>query len=533
MKRLRSALHFTYKILLAVTNVLPVTVRSWFDSRGTFVLLKVANTPDRVLSSYNVRTFPSCDPVDVSQGPQLFIDDFLIASSHGLTRITQSPTRYKDNPILGWEQHTTQPYVTVLRDPETGRFRMWYNHSVRKESAIAYAESADGKTWDTPKLGILADTNRLFFISAPFQNGYGVSVIDDGLDYQPADRRYKAAWWGQTKPWPDGDPGMRVAFSPDGLHWTPYDGNPVLPDFGEKWYLKDPRRPYGVGDIVDVFWDPYRNRYGALVKTPAVPADNLATAPKARAYIRRLVSATASEDFMHWERPWRVIVPEPRDQDLLEFYSAGGTIARGGLLISFVRMLHDDYSAEPGGEAAGSGYATLATSRDGQHWERHADVFFDRNPEPGTWDRAMTWVGSVIPVDDRYYIYYGGYARGHKSEAFKKRQLGLALLPLDRFVARATTGDGEGELVTVPLTNPAQGRNLYLNADASKGQIHVQLLDENGIALEGATYKDTSVVHEDGLRITIRGAAWPKDRETIRLALRLKNASIYAFEWGD
>lgn len=482
-----------------------------------------ATTPTAT-PSFNIRTFPSCDPVDISTGPQLFIDDYLIASSHGLARQTQSPIRYEGNPILGWEQHTTQPYVTVLRDPDSGRFRMWYNHSAGNESAIAYAESDDGENWETPTFGIVDGTNRLFVISAPFQNGYGVSVIDDGPGFEPADHRYKVAWWGQSKPWPDGDPGMRVAFSLDGLHWTPFEGNPVLPDFGEEWFLEDPRRPYGVGDIIDVFCDPYRNRYGALVKTPAIPADNLATGPKARTYIRRLVSASVSDDFMRWDQPWRVIVPEPRDRDLLEFYSAGGTIARGGLLISFVRMLHDDYAAEPGGEPEGIGYATLVTSRDGQHWERHDDIFFDRNPAPGTWDRAMTWIGSVLPVNDQLYIYYGGYARGHKSDPQKERQIGLAYLPLDRFVARSATGEGVGALVTVPLSNPAAGRNLYLNADASKGEIGVQLLDLNGIAIEGATYEDIPPVREDSLRIKVIGATWPEDHAEIRIGFQLKNA---------
>lgn len=490
-----------------------------------------ATTPTAI-PSFNIRTFPACDPVDVSTSPQLFIDDYLIAASHGLTRQTQSPTRYEANPILGWEQHTTQPYVTVLRDPDSGRFRMWYNYGIGRESTVAYAESADGKTWETPSLGIMGDTNRLFEISAPFQNGYGVSVIDDGPGFDPADRRYKVAWWGQSKPWPDGDPGMRVAFSSDGLHWTPFEGNPVLPDFGEEWFLDDPRRPYGVGDIIDVFRDPYRNRYGTLVKTPAIPADNLATAPKARTYIRRLVSASASEDFMDWQQPWRVIIPEPRDQDLLEFYSAGGTIARGGLLISYVRMLHDDYAAEPGGEPEGIGYATLATSRDGQRWERHDDIFFDRNPESGAWDRAMTWIGSALPVDDQLYIYYGGYARGHKSDPQKERQLGLAFLPLDRFVAR-TAGDEVGELITVPLKKPANAASLYLNADASAGKIQVQLLDEGGIVIEGATYADHPPLHEDGLRIKVPDLVWPADHDVLRIAFRLRNASIYTFEWGE
>ena len=38
-------------------------------------------------------------------------------------------------------------------------------------------------------------------------------------------------------------------------------------------------------------------------------------------------------DFTHWQQPWRVVIPEPRDKGTLEFYSVGGTIARGGLLI--------------------------------------------------------------------------------------------------------------------------------------------------------------------------------------------------------
>jgi len=51
MKRLRSALLSAYKVLLAVTRVLPPTVRSRVDSWGSFILLRVANTPDDVLEA--------------------------------------------------------------------------------------------------------------------------------------------------------------------------------------------------------------------------------------------------------------------------------------------------------------------------------------------------------------------------------------------------------------------------------------------------------------------------------------------------
>ena len=483
----------------------------------------------RLVPNFSIRTRPATEPIDLRLGPQLFIDDFLIAESSNLKKTTHAPKRVSDNPILGWEQSTTQPYVTVLRDPETKRFRLWYNHRIGRDCAIAYAESDDGVTWRTPNLGVLGDDNRLFVISAPFQNGYGVSVIDEGPGFPEKDRRFKVAWWAQEKPWPGGDPGLRVAFSPDGIHWTPWKGNPVLPDFGEKQFLDDPRRPYGVADIIDVFRDPIRRRYAAFFKTPAVPADGYATAPKAGAYIRRLVSAGVSDDFVQWKRPWRVVIPEPRDEGLLEFYSVGGTIARGGLLIGFIRMLRDDLPANPDGPTDGIGYTTLVTSRDGVHWERHDDVFFDRNPDPDAWDHAMTWVGSTLPVGDKLYLYYGGYKRGHKIEPTKERQLGLATMPMDRFVSLDASGDTPGRLRTVLLNVPTGAPPRFtLNADAANGQIRIQLRDNDGVIIPGFTFDDCVPITGDDLALPV---TWRSDAtleaQVIRIEFEITNARLF------
>ena len=479
---------------------------------------------------FAIRTNPAAHPVDLEPGPHLFVDEYLIAESDGLVQKTHPPQRAQDRPILGWEQSTTQPYVTVVRDPDTKLFRMWYNHSIGSDCAIAYAESEDGIRWRTPSLGLLGDTNRLFVISAPFQNGYGVSVIDEGPDFEDASRRYKVAWWAQTTPWPDGDPGMRVAFSPDGIHWTPFEDNPVLPDFSEVHFLDDPRRPYGVGDIVDVYWDPIRERYAAFFKTPAIPADGLETAPRARTYIRRLVSASTSRDFVQWERPRRVVMPEERDAGLLEFYSVGGTIARGPLLIGFVRMLHDDYPVEPGGPPDGIGYSTLVTSRDGVHWERHDDVFFGRSPNPGQWDRAMAWIGSALPVGDELYLYYGGYKRGHKVEPTRERQLGLAKMPMDRFVSRGTSADAPGRLLTVPFKHDGlRGRRIVLNAAAAAGSIRVRVCREDGEPVPGVS--ESPPVTGNGQRLPVAGldlAAVGED--PVRFAFNLDNARLFGFD---
>src|SRR5690606_36365449 len=152
------------------------------------------------------------------------------------------------------------------------------------------------------------------------------------------------------------------------------------------------------------------------------------------------------------------------------------TISRGPLLIGFVRVLHDDYPADPGGEPEGIGYTSLVTSRDGISWTRHKEPFLDRSPNKGEWDHAMAWVGSVVPVGDEFYIYYGGYEQGHKIDAAKERQLGLATMPRDRFVSQRAndkTGTFSSGLMWFEEERPIA---LTLNAATKyNGRIGVQV----------------------------------------------------------
>lgn len=515
----------------------PVLDRLLFKIGATVAwAASLAAGPDRSAAGLardtRIQTWPAVAPVAIGREPQLFIDNYLIAEHNGLTRTTHPPRRALDRPILGWEQGTTQPYVTVVRDPETRKFRMWYNKYIGEECSIAYAESDDGIRWETPGLGILGDDNRVLKISVPGRGGYGVSLIDEGPAFTDKARRFKLAWWGtgssaNARAGKDLGASLCVAFSPDGLRWTPWPHNPVLA---------------GVDDIVDVFWDPIRRRYGAFFKTHADAEDGYTPGIRAGGSFRRLVSASASDDFTNWQTPWRVLMPEPRDEGQLEFYSVGGTIARGCLLIGFARMLHDDYPADevgpPGRAAAGSsptsgiGYATLVTSRDGLLWERQDDIFFDRNPDPEAWDRAMTWIGSALPMDGELYIYYGGYKRGHKIEPTRERQLGLAKMPMDRFVSRDATGARPGRILTVPLRLPEGGTHrLLLNASGTAGRIRVQLRDaKSGDVLPGYGLDDCTPIQGDGPALP---AVWKEKKElpkgTVRIEMEIARAGIFGF----
>src|SRR5205085_12670182 len=121
----------------------------------------------------------------------------------GLRREVQHPRRL-DRPVLHSKTFgTTQPYLSVLRDPDTRRYRIWYNHG----PAIWHAESDDAIRWRNPRaVWSLARC-------------YGCSLVDEGPKAAGRPRRYKMAFWSATRP-RDGragdTSGMYVGFSPDG-----------------------------------------------------------------------------------------------------------------------------------------------------------------------------------------------------------------------------------------------------------------------------------------------------------------------------
>lgn len=447
-------------------------------------------------------------PLEIGVGPQLFLDDYLIERAEGLERKVRQPERLP-NPVLDSKRFgVTQPYLTALRDPDTRRFRMWYNRG----PAIWHAESDDGIRWREPRA------------AWDLPRGYGASLVDDGGRGGDPRRRFKLANWQATRGREDGpgdDGGMWVGFSPDGLRWAAYDRNPVLPTWPEgygKWAR------HGVGDTVDVSYDPPAGLYRAAVKVHALAEDGYAPGPKAGKAIRRLVGMSTSEDFLRWERPWRILTPDAKDDGLLEFYGMGGVHPRGGLRIGLARVLRDDLPCDPGGPRDGIGYTVLATSRDGVAWHRFREPFLDRSPERGGWDHAMAWMSAAVPVGDEVFFYYGGYARGHKIEPATERQIGLARMKRDRYAAMSPVRR-EGTLLTRPFVVPAE--RLTINAEATGGEVRVRVLGEDGTVGESTPVTCDGLAVEAGLQgplRTLRG-------KPARLEVRVRRAALFGLEF--
>jgi hypothetical protein len=438
------------------------------------------------------------EPIRLHAGPQLFLDDHLIASSEGLKRVIRQPQRLPRPIVTGSEDRCFQPYLTVLRDEKTGRFRIWYNASTDPPDAgaahIATMESEDGIHWIRPHRVLAEPANVVF----------GCTVLDEGSGFADAARRYRLAWWNQ---------GLWIAFSPDGLAWKSAQARPVLKD---------------IEDIVFLARDPIRQRYLLTCKLNSRPEDGYkGSTPNASEGTRRLVGQSVSPDCVRWEAARRIIVPDSRDEGITEFYSIGGVIERGGLLIGLLKVLRDDLACDPGGPKQGIGYTVLAWSRDGETWVRDREPFLQRNLEPKSWDHAMTWGDYQLIVGDETYLYYGGYARGHKVERFSERQIGLARMPRDRYVARTAPPGSRGSLLTRPFV--LGGSRLTVNANVA-GSLRVGVLDAAGKPVSG--FRESREVAGDSLAHPVR---WERSLaalkgKPVRLGFAVDDGELYGFE---
>ena len=436
------------------------------------------------------------EPIHLGPGPHLFLDEYLIEQSHTVVRRVNRPQRDPQIPnplITGKEDECNGPYLTVIRDPASGRFRIWYNTNKVKfqdgSSHVAVLESGDGIHWQRPHR-VLVD---------PGGFNFGSSVLDEGSDFADPTERYKLAWWH--------DGGLRLAISADGLNWTAWKPYPVI------------RHNH---DITNIFYDTARRRYMATVSV-------YTTGPN-YAGDRRCTLHSASPDLLQWEKPWYVLRPDDRiDPGQTQFYAMCGYLQRGDLLIGLVKVLHDDWKAAGTPEGAyGMGYTALSWSRDGTHWSRDLEPFFEPDPNVDAWDHAHAWIDQQLPVGDDIYLYYGGYKFGHKMDRWEGRQIGLVKMMRDRYVSRDAGPDG-GSLVTPAVV--LAGSTMTVNANV-RGELRVALLDAERRPIPGFSAEDCPRIQGDNLRHDIE---WKRPLAElgdtpVRIEFRLRDAELYGFE---
>ena len=234
---------------------------------------------------------------DIGDRKQLFLDEMIIAEIYGASKFQYHPRKHPGNPIIKadkpWEQGADPVRAAtafhgqgVIYDKEERIFKLWYRGAYFDNGthALCYAVSTDGYHWEKPELGLVEfQGSRKNNVLGFYKNVTWTNFIKTPHDPDPS-RRYKAQ--GEVEPMDKSTAfhGVGVAFSPDGLRWTPYHGNPVL--------KKGPS--YADGGMI-LGWDPRIKKYVQYNRMgkPLVPQwpgyDSI-----------RSIGYSESDDFIHW-----------------------------------------------------------------------------------------------------------------------------------------------------------------------------------------------------------------------------------------
>lgn len=447
-----------------------------------------------------------------------FVDDFAVEKMTGLTRTLEQPVKRTKPVLVGETPWESNPYLfgTVLRDPATKTYRMWYMSYNRgrprtERTPILYAESQDGVTWTKPSLGIHkfagSVDNNIVLGSLGFHDLYSPSVIDDPAAVDP-NRRFKMIFWDKTGEDTYRDGGMHVAFSPDGIRWTRYEKNPVL---------KAGRNEQSISDVMDVIRDPLTGKFVVYAKgwnKDAWKADGKENTEVSQ----RIILRSESVDFLNWSRPEPVIrhartETDPQSYGMPVFYQDGVFL---GLLRSYKL---------PGDERID---IRLMSSRDGKAWTPvcEGQTFIGTGDGDDKWDDGMIFTAPPIVDGGQVRIYYGGWDGPHESR-YRHSAIGLAELPVGRLAGLSPVKGRDGVLITQRFS--AAGKQLVLNIALKNGRCRAALLDKSGQELPGFGLSDCEPLAGDGpaLPLKWKGGALPS--ESVRLKVELTGqASLYA-----
>ena len=455
-------------------------------------------------------------PLVIGQRKQLLVDDYILASTSRLDRQLGEVVKHP-HPVLLPDRRWDDPsafggYLTVLRNQPADKFQMWY--MAGEENGIGYAESEDGIHWTKPRVSSDGKTNIVF-------NARGhMSVSIDPHETDPR-HRYKAAYYG---------PGVMAALahSADGIHWSSYnDGQPVT------------------GRAADthnqILWDPLARVYRLYTRSDF--GDDDVNEWRGN---RCMVNPDVKADPTDWTtlRSWKFDREGASERWRRQIYGLTDWIYQG-LHFALMSVYEFPPRAIPPPYAGKPDYRTrhqrdimnfyIGTSRDGDHWDLgwvyDAKPMIRRGPE-GSFDKDMIMPASqIVTWKDRHWIYYGA---GNERHWCSKRQnaIGLATLPLDRWVALAATEDA-GELVTKPFR--LEGDRLEVNVDARRGEFRVEVLDPIRGAIEGFG-RDESKQYAgvDELRLRPGWKRFPDLKRlrgrVVQLKFTLKQAKLYAFQ---
>ncbi len=432
----------------------------------------------------------------------LLLDSRIVERSENAELRVGTVTKHPRNPLFKEDQpcevRFDNLYANVWFDPEAKLYRCWYSPfivdpavketplsqraSVRyrphgREMGICYATSRDGLSWEKPRLGLVefeASKANNLVVRGP----HGAGVFRDSRDPDPA-RRFKL--FARAS---DSVRQMAVAFSPDGLRWSPRTLCPEINVPGDTHN--------------NAFWSPELNKYVGITRMKTN---------------QRLVARTESPDFIHWTKAVEVLRGDVVNQTyaMPVFRHAGVYL---GLLVIFNTQTDRTH-------------CELAWSPDTVAWHRiQPGIPLIAN---GDQREAYDW-GCVYPAagpvfsEHEIRLYYGASNGPHTN--WRDGFLALATLRPDGFAGYSPVdGAKPAVLVTSPLK--PSGATLRLTADvAAGGWVKATLLDATGkVLISGERLTATTT---GGLAVKLT----QPPGQTVRVRLEAQRATLYSFRFA-
>ena len=456
----------------------------------------------------------------------LLADESPFLYRSGTERIAPPFKRHSLNPVIAqdhpWEEAIG--WSSVYRNPLTGKYQLWYQGYAKdqvyhrtQDHPVCYAESDDGIHFEKPMFDFFplkgSPRNNIVLLgNGGYSYRYGCWVV---VEPNPVDssRRYKMSYFDFSGEGDQENPGLQIAFSPDGIRWTKYhegplslmshgrgENAPYIPfseDSNSPWL-----RPLTIADAVDCIYDPKIKKY-------AIYGKMWIDSPDGSMFWKHAMGRIVSEDFIHWSDPELLIGPDDNDPPSVEFHAAP-VFHYQDYYFSLLQILN---RAEGGGVID----IELAISKDGDNWQRpFQNQFVLKRGDNGSFDSGSIFTNaSPVILDDEIRFYYGAYSGGATSVPGRGKLtgVGMASIPKDRFTGLRPLAKSDQPTLRQPLEHRGQVtlkpidltsvESITLNADASEGSIQVELLTASGYRLKGYHQDEAVSITGDNLRHTI------------------------------
>ncbi len=480
----------------------------------------------------------------------LLADDTPILYRSGTERIVTPFKRCANNPVIAqdypWE--VAIAWSSIYRNPETGKYQLWYQGYAENQVAkrtldhpVCYAESDDGIHFKKPMFDFFSierspKNNIVMLGNGGYSYRYGAWVI---VDPNPSEesQRYKMSYFDFSGEGDEENPGLHVAFSPDGIHWSKHPQAPLsLMAYGAKElpFSDDTSHPWHraltMSDAVDSIYDPIRKIY-------AIYGKMWIDGPDGSMSWKHAMGRIESDDFIHWSQPELLLTPDDNDPSSVEFHSSP-VFYYQGYYFSLLQILN---------RAIGGGVIDieLAISKDGKAWQRpFQNQFVLNRGSAEAFDSGSIFTNATpVVLDDEIRFYYGGYSGGATSVAGRGKLtgIGMASIPKDRFIGIRPVPLSDQPTLRQPLEHRGQItlkpldlskiHTITLNADASQGSIQVELLTESGYRVRGYSQEEAISLSGDSFHHSVSWKNYSLNDlpdGSYMLRIHLDRATVYA-----